>query len=194
MEPSRGELAWTRGTDTQLLRWLLGYTRGLGKGTVKESHNADFFIIMTAVSAYALTVGSIRTRDTKAGADSVASDSCQKSTAGAEPQPVSNSATVKTTSLALTGRRSPKRMAKLPARQREAERQVEAKDPGLLELSHWVDDLVRDWRQTPRMVEWGNSGQFADKIEWLCTDKGLSLLEAICRESEDDVGVRDGPR
>ena len=147
---------------------------------------------MTAVSAYALTVGSIRTRDTKAGADTVATDSRQKSAAGAELQPVKNYVTENITSLDLTRRRSPKRMAKLPTRQREAKRPVEVKNPALLELSHWVDDLVRDWRRSPRMAEWDNSGQFVDKIEWLGTDKGLTLLEVICRESEDNVGVRDG--
>ncbi|KAK4210716.1 hypothetical protein QBC37DRAFT_403196 [Rhypophila decipiens] len=192
VEPTRGELVWTRGTDTRLLRWLLGYVSGQGDGTVTWSHKAECFAWVTAVSAYALTIGNIRIRDTKAGGDAVGLDSRQKSAARAEPQPANDHTTENVPSLDLTRCPSPKRTAKLPTRQREAKRPVEAKTPALQELSHWVDDLVHDWRRSPRMMEWDKSGEFADKIEWLGTDKGLTLLEAICRESEDDGGLGDG--
>ncbi|KAM7186430.1 hypothetical protein V8F33_011823 [Rhypophila sp. PSN 637] len=168
VEPTRGELVWTRGTDTQLLRGgclVMSEDKAVSaSGTPKQE-----------AMLWALTVAR--------------SPRLVPSHSHNRPN---DHTTENRASLDLTRCQSPKRMPKLPARQREAKRPIEAKTTALQELSHWVDGLVDDWRRSPRMVEWHNSGQFADKIEWLGTDKGLTLLEAICRESEDDGGLRDG--
>ncbi|TPX18229.1 uncharacterized protein E0L32_002738 [Thyridium curvatum] len=175
LDPELCVLKRVPGVDVGLLRWLVKSLRDCRDTGTPVPLYSDLWIWQTAVSAYALIVGSVWEEGELGSAKTV-----QAGTELPDPPAVDQS-----TEMGMG------RTLVLPVRSLNETPSPSPHELGRaehLKLSTLVEEWLHEWTQSPRMVQWAREDAIFDKIEWFKTDEGLNLLEYIIHR---DSGVED---